>query len=72
MQLDLLILDNFYNDPLKIREFALSQAFDVPGNYPGKRTVPFFTQDVKDLIEQFIYLSMNLPITMMWRLGKKP
>lgn len=55
MQLDLLILDNFYNDPMKIREFALSQAFDVPGNYPGKRTVPFFTQDVKDLIEQFIY-----------------
>ncbi len=38
MQLDLLILDNFYNDPVGVREFALSQAFDVPGNYPGNRT----------------------------------
>ena len=55
MQLDLLILDNFYNDPMGVREFALSQAFDVPGNYPGNRTRPFFTDDVKNLIEKMIF-----------------
>jgi hypothetical protein len=55
MQLDLLILDNFYNDPVGVREFALSQAFDVPGNYPGNRTKPFYTDDVKDLIQKMIF-----------------
>jgi hypothetical protein len=55
MQLDLLILDNFYNDPMGVREFALSQAFDVPGNYPGNRTRPFYTDDVKDLIQKMIF-----------------
>jgi len=34
-----LIIDNFYNDPDKIREFALKLEYeDSPGNYPGKRT----------------------------------
>lgn len=55
MQLDLLILDNFYNDPMGVRQFALSQAFDVPGNYPGNRTRPFYTDDVKELIEKMIF-----------------
>jgi hypothetical protein len=33
------IVDNFYKEPDKIREFALKQDFlDSPGNYPGKRT----------------------------------
>ena len=33
------IVDNFYKEPDKVREFALKQQFlDSPGNYPGKRT----------------------------------
>jgi len=33
------VVDNFYKEPDKIREFALKQDFlDSPGNYPGKRT----------------------------------
>ena len=36
-----LIVDNFYEEPDKIREFALKQDFlESPGNYPGKRTKP--------------------------------
>ena len=32
-------LDNFYKDPDKIREFALSCEYKKPsGNYPGLRT----------------------------------
>jgi len=34
-----LCVDNFYNDPDKIREYALKQEYlESPGNYPGKRT----------------------------------
>ncbi|NDB61755.1 hypothetical protein EB001_25440 [bacterium] len=34
-----IIVDNFYKQPDKIREFALKQEYlDSPGNYPGKRT----------------------------------
>lgn len=34
-----IIVDNFYKEPDKVREFALKQDFlDSPGNYPGKRT----------------------------------
>jgi hypothetical protein len=34
-----IVVDNFYNYPDKIREFALKQEYiNSPGNYPGKRT----------------------------------
>jgi|APGre2960657444_1045066.scaffolds.fasta_scaffold06881_2 hypothetical protein len=34
------IVDNFFNDPIEVREFALKQEFtsDPTNNYPGKRT----------------------------------
>lgn len=32
------VIDGFYNNPDEVREFALSQKFDVFGNYPGART----------------------------------
>lgn len=34
----LLIFDNFYSNPLQVRDFALSLSFTVAGNYPGMRT----------------------------------
>jgi len=34
------IIDNFYADPDLVRGYALSQTFDVTGNYPGVRTAP--------------------------------
>jgi hypothetical protein len=35
------IVDNFYKDPYKIREFALSQNFYQKGSWPGMRTEQF-------------------------------
>jgi len=32
------IVDNFYQDPDSVRNYALSQTFHVSGNYPGMRT----------------------------------
>ena len=34
------IIDNFYADPDSVRGYALSQEFNVSGNYPGLRTSP--------------------------------
>lgn len=39
MKYTLQIVDNFYNDALEVRKFALQQKFiKRPGNYPGVRT----------------------------------
>ena len=35
MRQNIIIVDDFYNNPDQVREFALSQEFDVTGNYPG-------------------------------------
>lgn len=49
-----IIIDNFYDNPDKIREFALSQKFETKGNYPGLRTVPFATEDDKKKLESIL------------------
>lgn len=54
MQLDLLIVDNFYNNPLGVRTFALNQEFSITGNFPGKRTQSFLTEDVKRAIQHWM------------------
>jgi hypothetical protein len=51
MNVSLIIIDNFYSNPDAVRNFALSQDFNVKGNYPGGRTKPFFTDDVRAAIE---------------------
>jgi hypothetical protein len=51
MNLELLIVDNFYSNPDAVRAYALSQEFDVTGNYPGKRTKPYLPDDVKDAVQ---------------------
>jgi len=47
MKVKTIIIDDFYSNPDTVREFALSQKFEVSGNYPGLRTVPFLTEDTK-------------------------
>ena len=34
------IIEDFYSNPDAVREYALSQEFNVTGNYPGLRTQP--------------------------------
>jgi hypothetical protein len=61
MNLELLIVDNFYEDPDAVREYALRQEFDVTGNFPGVRTKPYLPDDVKAAIEY--WMSFAGPVT---------
>jgi hypothetical protein len=54
MNLELLIVDNFYSDPSAVRNYALAQPFDVTGNYPGVRTRPYLPDDVKAAIQYWM------------------
>lgn len=51
MNIDLLIVNDFYSNPDEVRTFALSQEFNVTGNFPGKRTKSFLDQGMKDGIQ---------------------
>jgi predicted Zn-dependent protease with MMP-like domain len=52
---NVIVTDDFYSNPDAVREFALSQPFDVTGNYPGRRTKSFLTEDTKQAIQSIIY-----------------
>lgn len=54
MNLDLLVIDNFYINPDQVRAFALIQDYNVVGNFPGRRTQPFINDDVKRAIQHFM------------------
>jgi hypothetical protein len=54
MNLELLIIDNFYTNPDNVRSFALGQTFDITGNYPGCRTKPYLPDDVKTAIQHWM------------------
>lgn len=50
----MIIVDNFYNNPLQVRDFVLSQEFTVEGNYPGKRTTSYATEDIRKILESYV------------------
>lgn len=54
MEIQTIIVDNFYNDVDLVREFALQQDFDVDGNYPGHRTKSLTNDTVKEVIQNII------------------
>jgi hypothetical protein len=47
MRINSLTIDNFYENPMEVREFALKQDFKVRGNYPGLRTDTFLTEEIE-------------------------
>ena len=49
-----IVIDDFYIDPYQVREFALSQEFDVRGNYPGQRTISFANDSILEIIQNSI------------------
>ena len=55
----LIIIDNFYNNPMQTRESVLKQEFKVFGckhsNFPGVRTLSFATKELKEIIQQYVY-----------------
>lgn len=55
MKINTIIVDDFYQNPEETRAFALSQDFNVTGNYPGLRTKSFLTDDVKEVISRIVY-----------------
>lgn len=50
MKLNLVIGEDFYTNPDEVRAMALSQPFDVVGNYPGARTKPMINDSIKNAI----------------------
>ena len=53
----IMVFDNFYANPIDVRNYALSLDFNVSGNYPGFRTKPLQgkdNQNAKDVLENII------------------
>jgi hypothetical protein len=55
MRFNSLTIDNFYANPMDVREFALKQEFKVRGNYPGQRTESFLTDATKKTLRDILY-----------------
>lgn len=60
------ILDNFYNDPYKIREYALAQSFTrhEGASWPGLRTKMLLDLDkdmYKSFVDKMLAVCFNLP-----------
>lgn len=54
MKIQTIIVDDFYKNPDEVRAFALSQEFEVHGNYPGQRTKSFLAENVKSSIQDIV------------------
>ncbi len=54
MRFNSLTIDNFYENPNEVREFALKQEFKVRGNYPGQRTVSFLNEPLKKKFREIL------------------
>jgi len=50
----LIIVDNFYNNPMDTRNYILTQDFEVRGNYPGQRTQSYATEELKSTIQKYV------------------
>lgn len=50
-----IIVENFYEDVDEVRKFALSKDFALRGNYPGRRTKSFTTEDIKNFLQDCVY-----------------
>jgi len=54
MNFNLIIIDNFYDNPLEVREFALKQSYTCDSYYPGKRSKPFTNRSLKKKFERLL------------------
>jgi hypothetical protein len=55
MRFNSLTIDDFYSNPMDVREFALRQEFKVRGNYPGQRTESFLNDSIKKTFTDIHY-----------------
>jgi hypothetical protein len=54
MRVDSIVLSDFYNNVDEVRDFILTQDFNVKGNYPGNRTKSFLDENIKKCIQDII------------------
>lgn len=54
MRTNVIIVDDFYENPDDVRAFALSQKFEVKGNFPGWRTDSYLNDSVKGLLQTLL------------------
>jgi len=50
----LIVVDNFYNNPVETRNYILTQDFSVKGNFPGQRTISYATEELKNIIQSYV------------------
>jgi len=53
--MSLIVVDNFYSNPDEVRNYVLTQKFEIKGNYPGNRTRSFATNELKTKIQEYIF-----------------
>ena len=56
---DYMVFDNFYENPMHMRSWALQQDFSQAGNYPGLRTKAFPYENWGKHIEQIMNLKID-------------
>lgn len=49
-----IVIDNIYDDPISVRNFALLQKFYITGNFPGMRTKSFLTNEIIKKIDNYL------------------
>ena len=50
----LIIVDNFYHNPMETRNYILKQEFSVRGNYPGQRSKSYANDHLKEIIQRYV------------------
>ena len=50
----LVVIDDFYANPIEVRNFALNQQFNITGNFPGFRTKPLLNDTIKEAIQYIV------------------
>ena len=54
MQIESILVDDFYNNPLEVRLTALGSEFSVRGNFPGQRTISYLNDSMKTVIQNLV------------------
>lgn len=47
------VIDDFYKNPMEVREFALKQRYYSHRYHPGKRTNPLYNEDIENYFKLF-------------------
>jgi hypothetical protein len=54
MKKSIVVVDDFYDNPMTIRNFALNQNFNITGNYPGHRTESLINEEAEEKLSSIV------------------